>query len=70
MSDSATPWNVARQALLSMGFSRGEYCSGCHFLLQGIFLTLGLNLSLFCLLQNFPNVPEKNVPLVFFQEGR
>ena len=28
MSDSAAPWTVARQASLSMGFSRQEYCSG------------------------------------------
>ena len=27
MSDSATPWTVARQAPLSMGFSRQEYWS-------------------------------------------
>ena len=58
-----TPWIVARQAPLSMGFSRHEYWSGlpfpspgdspgmntgggCHFLLQGIFLTQGSNLVL------------------------
>ena len=29
-----------------MGFLRQEYWSGCHFLLQGIFLTLGSNLLL------------------------
>jgi len=28
MSDSATPWNAAHQAPLSMGFSRQEYWSG------------------------------------------
>ena len=28
MSDSAIPWTVARQAPLSMGFSRPEYWSG------------------------------------------
>ena len=28
MSDSATPWIVAHQASLSMGFSRQEYWSG------------------------------------------
>ena len=28
MSDSATPWTVAHQASLSMGFSRQESCSG------------------------------------------
>ena len=33
MSDSLQP--------LSMGFSRQEYCKGCHFLLQGIFPTQG-----------------------------
>ena len=33
----ATPWIVAHQVPLSMGFSRQEYWSSCHFLLQGIF---------------------------------
>jgi len=43
-SDSfATPWTVAHQAPLSMGFSRQEYWMGCHFLLQGIFLTQRAN---------------------------
>ena len=28
---SATPWTVARQAALSMGFPRQEYCSGLSF---------------------------------------
>ena len=31
VSNSATPWAVARQASLSMGFSRQEYCSGLPF---------------------------------------
>ena len=43
VSDSATPWTLAHQATLSMGFSRQEYWSGCHFLLQGIFPTQELN---------------------------
>ena len=43
VSDSATPWTVAHQAPVSMGFSRQEYCNGCPFLLQGIFLAKGLN---------------------------
>ena len=44
-----TPWTVAHQAPLSMGFSRQEYLSGLpgtfpgHFLLQGIFPTQRLN---------------------------
>ena len=39
----ATPWTVAPQAPLSMWFSRQEYWSGFHFLLQGIFPTQGSN---------------------------
>jgi len=31
MSNSATPWTVARQAPLSMGFPRQEYWSGLPF---------------------------------------
>ena len=31
MSDPVTPWTVARQAPLSMGFSRQEYWSGFPF---------------------------------------
>ena len=31
MSDSATPWAVAHQAPLSMGFPRQGYCSGLPF---------------------------------------
>ena len=34
-------WTAARQAPLSMGFSR--HGVGCHFLFQGIFPTQGLN---------------------------
>ena len=34
-----TPWTVARQAPLSLQFSRQEYWSGWHTLLQGIFPT-------------------------------
>ena len=44
MSDSfATPWTVACQAPLSMGFPRQEYLSGLLFLFQGIFQIHGLN---------------------------
>ena len=45
----ATPWAVAHQSPLPMEFSRQEYY-GCHFLLQGIFLTQGSNLCLWHLL--------------------
>ena len=40
---SVTPWTVAHQAPLPMGFSRQEYGVGFHALLQGIFPTQGLN---------------------------
>ena len=48
MSDSfVTPWTVALQAPLSMGIFPGKNSGvGCHFLLQGIFPTQGLNLHL------------------------
>jgi len=35
MSDSATPWTIAHQAPLTMGFSRQEYWSGLPFLSPG-----------------------------------
>ena len=34
-----TPWIIAHQAPLSIGFVKQEYWSGLHALLQGIFLT-------------------------------
>ena len=46
----ATLWTLAQQAPLSNGFSRQEYWSGSHALLQGIFPTQGLNPHLLCLL--------------------
>ena len=44
------PWTVTSQDPLSVEFFRQEYWSGLHFLLQGIFLTQGLNLFLLHLL--------------------
>ena len=38
-----TPWTVARQVALSMGFSSKNTGVGCHSLYQGIFPTQGLN---------------------------
>ena len=49
MSNSATPWTVAHQTLLSKGFFREDTGVECHAFLQGIFLTQGSNLHL-CLL--------------------
>ena len=42
----ATLWTVACEAPLSMGFSSKNTGVSCHFLLQGIFLTQELKLSL------------------------
>ena len=38
-----TPWTVAQQAPLSIGFTRQEYWSGLPFPSPGLFLTQGLN---------------------------
>ena len=43
----ATPWTVACQVPLPTEFSRQEYWSGCHFLLQGIVPIQGWNPHLF-----------------------
>ena len=39
----ATPWTVALQVPLSMGFTGKNTGVGCHVLLQGIFPTQGSN---------------------------
>ena len=44
------PWTVAYQDPLSMEFSGKNTGVGCHFLLQEIYLTQGLNLHLLGLL--------------------
>ena len=41
MSDSVTPWTIARQAPLSMGFPRQEYWSGLPFPSPGDIPDLG-----------------------------
>ena len=48
---SETLWTVAHQATLSMGLRSGKNIGiGCHFLLQGIYPTQGLNPCLLCCL--------------------
>ena len=46
----ATPWTVAQQAPLSVGFPGMNTRMGCHFLLQGMFPTQESNLRLLHLL--------------------
>ena len=43
MSNFVTPWTVARQTPLSVGFPGKNTRVGCYCLLQGIFLTNRLN---------------------------
>ena len=50
VSDSVTLYPVAGQAPLSMDSLGKNTEVGCHFLLQGIFLTQGLNPCPLCLL--------------------
>ena len=47
---SVAPWTVAHQTPLSVEFSSRNTGVGCHFLLQGIFLTQGSNPYLLCFL--------------------
>ena len=63
----ATPWTVACQAPLSMGFSRQEYWSGCHFLLQGIFPTPGWNPGLCTVGRFFTNSHQGSPHLLSVQ---
>ena len=55
-----TPWTVAHQAPLFMGFPRQEYWMGCYALHQQVFLIQGSNPSLLCLL----NWQVGSLPLV------
>ena len=57
-----TPLLAARQAPLSLGFSRQEYWSGCHALLQGIFLTQGSNPGLLHGRQSLHSVSPQGSP--------
>ena len=58
-----TPWTVVYQAPPSMGFSRQEYWSGCHFLLQEIFPTQGLNPGLLHCRQMLYHLSHQGSPL-------
>jgi len=50
MTDSATPWTVACQAPLAMGFSRQEYWSGLPFPPSGDLPNPGIEPESLCLL--------------------
>ena len=59
MSDSVTPWTVAHQAPLSMGFSRQEYRSELPFPPPGDLLDPGMSKTR-CILP-----PQVSVPAPF-----
>ena len=68
MSDSLrSPRTVAHQGPLSMQFSRQEYWSSCHFLLQRIFPTEGIKPESPALTGAFfttesPGKPQDSIP--------
>ena len=59
----ATPWTVAHQAPVSIGFSRQEYWSGLPFPSLGIFPTQGSNPGLL-------HCRQMLYPLSSFQSSR
>ena len=56
------PHTVACQPPLSIGFSRQEYWSGFHFILQGIFLTQESNPCLQC--QQVDSLPLSHLGII------
>ena len=60
-----TPWTVALQAFLSMGFSGKNTGLGSHSLLQGIFTTQGSNLGLLDHRQILYRLSHQGSPLTF-----
>ena len=59
----ATPWTVICQVPLSMEFSRQNTGMGCHFLLQRVFLTQGLNPVLLLCRQILPSEPPQKTTI-------
>ena len=63
--DRGAGWvTAAHPTPLSMGFSRQDYWSGCHFFLQGIFLTQGLNPGLLQCKQTPYRLSSQGSPIV------
>ena len=64
----AIPWNVAHQAPLSMGFSRGEYCSGLPFPSPGDFSDPEIKAESLVSCR-ISRVSKKRCPISVFPEG-
>ena len=62
----ASPWTAACQAPLSWDFPAKNTGVGCHFLLQGIFLTQESNPSLLHCRQILPSKPPGKHPWEYF----
>ena len=60
-----TPWTVARQALLSMGFPGKDIRVSTHFLLQGTIPTQGLNSNLLYYRQILYCLSHQGSPISF-----
>ena len=63
-----TLWTVACQAPLSMDFSGKNIGVGCHFFLQGIFQTQGLNPSL--LIRQVDSLPPGRPWVYIYKRGQ
>ena len=63
-----TPWTVAHRTPLAMGFPGKNTGVGCHFILQGILPTQGLNPGLLHCRHSLPFEPLGNP--VNSEEGR
>ena len=62
----ATPWTVAARLLHPWDFPGKNTGAGCHFLLQGIFLTQGLNVGLPHCRQTLPSEPTENPKVLLY----
>ena len=70
MSDSATPWDVALQALLSVEFSRQEYWSRLPFPPPGDHLDSGIkpvSLAFPALADRFCTIAPPGKPMLYFR---
>ena len=66
MSDSfSTPWTVARQAPLSLGFPRQEYWSGLPFFSPGCLLDPGIESASPVLVGRFFTTESPGKPQVY-----
>ena len=66
VSNSATPWTVAHQAPVSMGFSRQEYWSGLPFPLLGDLPNPGIEPGSTLQADSLPFEPRGKAPTIAY----